>query len=78
MFLPCDYSGPHWTYAPGLVNFKIDAVFRLGQIAYGVGGNVSRRRTQKEEGVQHLYRGAWYSNTLGPIPDEVVRIPNFG
>ena len=58
MFLPWDYSGPHWTYAPGssgLVNFKIDAVFRLGGIAYGAGGNVSRRRAQKKKGCSNHF-----------------------
>src|SRR5215813_3567655 len=48
----------HGTYAPessGLVNFKIDAVFRPGGLAYGPAGNVSRRQAQQPS------REAWYS-----------------
>lgn len=37
------------------MNFKIDAVFRLGGIAYGAGGNVSRRRGQKRKGCSNHF-----------------------
>ena len=55
-----------------LVNFKIDAVFRLGQIAYGAGGNVSRRRTQKKKGCSNHFAASAIQVHSGLFQTEVV------